>query len=125
MECSATKTLENRAPQWYGHVQRMPEHRLPKTILEWEPPERRRKERPALRWKTYIGNELIVFDINLRVGDSEIIDMWRAKIKLINGEALKKKKNKKKKNKKKTKKKNRHFSTPNFFDVVINNAHFF
>ena len=29
---------------WYGHVQRMDQERLPRRILEWCPPGRRRKE---------------------------------------------------------------------------------
>jgi hypothetical protein len=31
---------------WYGHVQRMVQERLPRRILEWCPPGRRRKGRP-------------------------------------------------------------------------------
>nr|CAH7749295.1 unnamed protein product [Callosobruchus chinensis] len=66
IECSITRKLENKALQWYGH-ERMPEHRWPKRVLEWEPPGRRRRGRPALRWETYIGHAMI--DRDLRVGD--------------------------------------------------------
>ena len=31
---------------WYGHVQRIDQERLPKRILDWCPPGRRRKGRP-------------------------------------------------------------------------------
>ena len=31
---------------WYGHVHRMDQERLPRRILEWCPPGRRRKGRP-------------------------------------------------------------------------------
>ena len=34
----------------YGHVQRMHQERLPKRILEWCPPGRRRKGRPRNSW---------------------------------------------------------------------------
>ena len=32
--------------QWYGHVKRMQEERLPKLIMEWIPGERRKRGRP-------------------------------------------------------------------------------
>ena len=35
---------------WYGHVQRMDQERLPRRILEWCPPGRRRKGRPRNSW---------------------------------------------------------------------------
>ena len=47
---------------WYGHVQRMEEERLPRKILEWCPPGRRRKGRPRNSWMQEVtgmreGNE--------------------------------------------------------------------
>ena len=36
--------------QWYGHVQRMEEGRLPKEVLEWRPSGRRKLGRPRLTW---------------------------------------------------------------------------
>jgi hypothetical protein len=33
--------MEKKRLQWYGHVKRMPEKRIPKLILEWVPAERR------------------------------------------------------------------------------------
>jgi hypothetical protein len=35
--------IEEKRLQWYGHVKRMPEERLPKLIMEWIPLERRKK----------------------------------------------------------------------------------
>ncbi|CAG9836974.1 unnamed protein product [Diabrotica balteata] len=77
VECSITKKLENRALQWYGHVKIMPEHRWPKRILNWDPLGRRRRGRPATRWKTYVGNVMI--DRDLREGDWENRMLWRTK----------------------------------------------
>jgi hypothetical protein len=36
--------------QWYGHVKRMPEERIPKLIMEWIPWERRKRGRPKKTW---------------------------------------------------------------------------
>jgi hypothetical protein len=37
---------ERKRLQWYGHVKRMPEDRIPKLIMEWIPLERRKRGRP-------------------------------------------------------------------------------
>ena len=34
----------------YGHVQRMEEGRLPKEVMKWSPPRRRKRGRPKLTW---------------------------------------------------------------------------
>jgi hypothetical protein len=36
--------------QWYGHVLRMEEGRLPKEVMKWRPPGRRKRGRPKLTW---------------------------------------------------------------------------
>jgi hypothetical protein len=38
--------IEKKNIQWYGHVKRVPEGRIPKLILEWVPAERRKRGRP-------------------------------------------------------------------------------
>jgi hypothetical protein len=38
--------IERKRLQWYGHVKRMQEERLPKLITEWIPGERRKRGRP-------------------------------------------------------------------------------
>jgi hypothetical protein len=46
--------IEKKRLQWYGHVRRMPEERIPKLIMEWIPLERRKSGRPRKRgWKEY------------------------------------------------------------------------
>jgi ribosomal protein L20 len=42
--------IEKKRLQWYGHVKRMPEDRIPKLILEWVPEERRKRGRPRKAW---------------------------------------------------------------------------
>jgi IS5 family transposase len=45
---------EKKRLQWYGHVKRMQEERLPKLIMEWIQRERRKRGRPKERgWKAY------------------------------------------------------------------------
>ena len=40
--------IGNKQLQWYGHVQRMEEGRLPKEVMKWSPPGRRKQGRPKL-----------------------------------------------------------------------------
>jgi hypothetical protein len=42
--------IERKRLQWYGHVKRMQEERLPKLIMEWIPGERRKRGRPRKTW---------------------------------------------------------------------------
>jgi hypothetical protein len=42
--------IEKKRLQWYGHVKRMPDERIPKLILEWVPAERRKKGCPRKTW---------------------------------------------------------------------------
>jgi hypothetical protein len=42
--------IEKKRLQWYGHVKRMPEERIPKLILEWVPEERQKRGRPRKTW---------------------------------------------------------------------------
>jgi len=42
--------IERKRLQWYGHVKRMQEKRLPKLIMEWIPEERRKRGPPRKTW---------------------------------------------------------------------------
>jgi len=42
--------IEKKRLQWYGHVKRMPEERIPKLIMEWNPLERRKRGCPRKTW---------------------------------------------------------------------------
>jgi hypothetical protein len=42
--------IERKRLQWYGHVKRMQEERLPKLIMECIPRERRKRGRPRKTW---------------------------------------------------------------------------
>jgi hypothetical protein len=45
-----TDIIEKKRIQWYGHVKRMPEERIPKLIMEWIPLERRERGRRRKTW---------------------------------------------------------------------------
>jgi hypothetical protein len=40
--------IKNKQLQWYGRVQRMEGGRLPKEVIKWRPPGRRKRGRPNL-----------------------------------------------------------------------------
>ena len=42
--------IKTKQLQWYGHVQRMKEGRLPKEVIKWRLPGRRKRGRPKLTW---------------------------------------------------------------------------
>jgi hypothetical protein len=42
--------IERKRIQWYGHVKRMPDERIPKLIMEWIPEARRKRGRPRRTW---------------------------------------------------------------------------
>jgi hypothetical protein len=42
--------IEKKRLQWYGHVKRMPEERIPKLIVDWIPLEKRKSELPKKTW---------------------------------------------------------------------------
>jgi hypothetical protein len=42
--------IEQKRLLWYGHVERMPEERIPKLIVVWVPRERRKRGRPQKTW---------------------------------------------------------------------------
>lgn len=50
--------IRRRQLVWYGHVRRMPEGRIPKQILDWQPRGRRRRGRPRRSWREGIDREI-------------------------------------------------------------------
>jgi len=42
--------IKTKQLQWYGYFQRIEEGRLPKLVMTWRPPGRRRRCRPKLTW---------------------------------------------------------------------------
>ncbi|XP_057670224.1 uncharacterized protein LOC130902259 [Diorhabda carinulata] len=53
-----TEDIRMNQLRWYGHVQRMPEDRIPKQILNWAPQGRRKRGRPRLSWREGIEKDI-------------------------------------------------------------------
>ena len=69
--------IKTKQLKWYEHIQRMEEGRLPKKVVKWRPPGRRKQGRPKLTWVEGIRgleeNGLMEEDWNER-------DKWKKKI---------------------------------------------
>ena len=65
------------ALQWYGYVQRMEEGRLPKEVMKWSPPGRRKRGRPKATWAEGIRG--LVGGKGLIVEDWKDRDKWKKK----------------------------------------------
>ena len=49
---------------WLGHVERMTNERVAKTIYKWKPYETRLKGRPRVRWEDDVRNDLRKMGVN-------------------------------------------------------------
>jgi hypothetical protein len=47
--------IKTKKLQGYGQVQRLEEVRLPKEVMKWRPPGRKKRGRPKLTWAEEIG----------------------------------------------------------------------
>jgi hypothetical protein len=47
---SVLDDFKTKQLQWYGHVERMEDGKLPKEVMEWRPAGRRKRGRPKLTW---------------------------------------------------------------------------
>jgi hypothetical protein len=50
--------IKSKRLSWLGHVERMPNERVVKTIYKWKPYSVRPKGRPRLRWEDDVRNDL-------------------------------------------------------------------
>jgi hypothetical protein len=69
-------TIKMKRLIWYGHVQRMPEERWPKRMLDWVSNRRRKTGRPRRAWRENIKAEMAWRD--LQHGDWENRKAWQA-----------------------------------------------
>jgi hypothetical protein len=67
--------IEKKILQWYGHVKRMPEERIPKLIMEWIPEERRKRGCPRKTWME--GVQAAMTSRNLEQDEWRNREEWR------------------------------------------------
>jgi hypothetical protein len=73
--------INTKQLKWYGHVQRMEEGRLPKQVVKWSPPGRRKRGRPKLTWVEGIRG--LMGEKGLVEEDWNDGDKWRKEILLV------------------------------------------
>jgi hypothetical protein len=69
------EVTEEKRLRWFGHVKIMPENRLPRKILEWEPEGTRRRGRPKER--RIDGVRRSMTNHGLREENTRDRDRWR------------------------------------------------
>ena len=70
--------IKTKQLQWYGHVQRMEEGRLPKEIIKWRPPVSRKRGISKLTWAE--GIKGLMGEKGLMEEDWNDSSNWRKKI---------------------------------------------
>jgi len=70
--------IKTKQLQWCEHVQRMDEERLPKEVMKWRPPGRRKRGRPKLTWAEGIRG--LMGEKGLMEEDWNDRSNWRKKI---------------------------------------------
>ena len=70
--------IKTKQLKWYGHVKRMEEGRLPKKVMRWSPPGRRKRGRPKLTWAEEIRG--LMEEKGLMEEDWNDRDKWKKKI---------------------------------------------
>ena len=70
--------FKSKQLQWYGHVQRMEEGRLPKEVMKLRSPGRRKRGRPKLTWAEGISG--MMGEKGLMEEDWNDRSNWRKKI---------------------------------------------
>jgi hypothetical protein len=75
---SLSEVIKTKQLQWYGHVQRMEEGRLPKEVLKLRPSGRRKRGRPKLTWAEGIRG--MMGEKGLMEEDCNDRSKWRKKI---------------------------------------------
>ena len=75
---SLLNDIKTKELQRYRHVQRMEEGRLPKEVMKWRPPGRRKRASPKLTWAEGIRG--LMGEKGLMEEDWNDRNNWRKKI---------------------------------------------
>jgi hypothetical protein len=70
-----TDIIEKKRLQWYGHIKRMPEERIPKLIMEWIPEERQETGCPMKTWKDGLHAAMTARNVEQNQGRNR--EEWR------------------------------------------------
>jgi len=81
VERSLLDDINTKQLQRHGHVQRIEEGRLPKEVMKWSPPGRRKRGRPKLTWAEGIRG--LMGEKGLMEEDWNDRSNWRKKINII------------------------------------------
>ena len=76
---SLLEDIKTQQLKWYGHVPRMEEGRLPKVVMKWSTPGRRKRGRPKATWAE--GIRRLVGEKGLIEEDWKDRDKWKKKIR--------------------------------------------
>jgi len=76
---SLLEDIKTQHLKWYRHVQRMEEGRLPKEVMKWSPPGRRKRGRPKATWAE--GVRGLMGEKGLIEEDWKDRDKWKEKIR--------------------------------------------
>ena len=60
---------------WFGHINRMEEGRLPRQVMNWVPPWRKKRGRPRRSWRMGIEEAMTVR--GLEIGDCADRQLWK------------------------------------------------
>jgi len=71
--------IKTKQLKWYGHVQRMEEGKLPKKVMKWSPPGRRKRGGPKATWAEGIRG--LLGENGLMEEDWNDRDKWKKMIK--------------------------------------------
>ena len=58
IDTTITDNIEKKQLQWYGHMRRMNNARIPLKIWNWRPQRNRKRGRPRRRWKEGIDRAM-------------------------------------------------------------------
>ena len=73
------ETLQERRLRWFGHVMRMGEDRIPKRVLKWKPPGKRKRGHPRRSWTSTVEADLNGLDLTWEEAEDLALqrDQWR------------------------------------------------
>ena len=74
----ASKKITEKRLKWYGHVRRMKEEHIVRRMLDVDPPRKRRRGRPSLRWKDACKRDMT--QAGLKEDNATNRAIWRKKL---------------------------------------------